>query len=1119
MVTTLHQDTFNRSNGGIGIASDGHSYTVSGSGTWSIVSNTLKILNPDDNGRGNAAHGGASSGDIDARFDMLFNDGNTTQGMFLRGSATNSYFVGVQEGSDLIVSYTQSGTNHNIKRVTRSIALSTWYSLRVVMYGSLIKVKLWLQGASEPTNWTLETTDTRYSSGGCGFFLMYGSSNTRYAQFDNFLLQSADWSTLSSLTRTVPLTASFATLLPRVVPLTASFSGAVHKIVPLNASFLATNTRTVALSAALENQEFGVHVRALPSRTEYAISKENIGINERIDQRSTSEFRLVDMSDAYTIQEGQRFEITGDGERLFLGFIDSIESERVPYNTPKFHVVRGKDERALADNRYYDGGEFHREVAGSIAVEIHHALLFAEGVTALYARDVDHDAATWMEGTLTHTVVDENGALTLSVAGTPLDVIENTTTAFSTGTLTDVSASNNTLTLTPTTAIRLAGFANAAKGTDLSSYRKIWGGTQSVASGDRLAYDIWCPSTSPEAKAGVDLIFSDKSYLKKGNKKDQYGVLAAPSTDLASRAADKWYHREITLTSYAGKSIKSVLVGLEGDKSGHYKAYIKNIKLLTGAGALKATFFSGTFQANTKVSNKGFTQESCTAVTTYPESGTRTTTLYDLGSMQYATTSLVQWVVDIPEGTDFKIFAKVGGSPPMECTQNQTLPNLISGSYVIGKDVALVEKFSVDSPEPIVTPVLRATRLLVSPAYYQSKYDVEDLDIDATTLGTGTLSNLTADSTGLHITGFIRDWEDGDFTTGQTMYASGGSPVVDVDDGSLLLTCGNTYDIRLRQDAAGQWQNFVLEADIYIVANAGNHGIAFRSLDADWTNTKGRWAYWLYLDNVSMVLQRGAAGGTITTIQTIAGDFPADTWHRLKIICNGTSIQGYVDDELYVDATDGNHNHTGYFGTGFWNDTTGVATGRFDNIGVMGLTMGGTRVHPSLDLATVGVVHRSQITWDADVPDVCTLLVEASVDGGSNYYACENGGVIPGLEQDVDATALDLLVRVTMSSANANATPVMRSIWVRVNGHSTAGGTRVSPTINITNVLHLIGSTSVTWDADEPVDTSLLVEASIDDGGSWATCENGGAIPGIAAAPDLWSDGFDSDTSASYTYL
>jgi Domain of Unknown Function (DUF1080) len=1116
----LHADTFDRANGAIGTASDGHSYTIAGSGTWSITSNTLKLLNPNSGAAGNAAHGGAASGDVAACFDLYFNDVNPTEGMFLRGSYGSSYWVGAST-NDFILTVVVSGSRSNLARADNILSVNTWYSVRAVLVGTQLKAKIWERGTSEPANWTVEATDSTYSSGGCGFFLVGGSSTSRFVQFDAFTLTEAD-SFTSSKSRTVPAVCSVATLMPRSVPTVAALSGAARRYVPAAAWYKATLGRTIGAVGAIAEAERGLHVRTLPDRVEFAIRREStVTVTDRDGQRSTCEFTLVDMSDTYSLSEGQRFELSGDGERLFLGFVESISSERLPANTPKFHVIRGKDERYLAEKRYYQGDEFKGEVAGSIAVEMHASLLEDEGVTALYARDFDYNAATWNEGTLSHVTTDERGSLTLALSGSRLDVLENTTAAFGAGTLVDVSATSvGTLTLSPTTAIKLSGFANAAKGTDLGVARKVWGGTQSIASGDRLIYDIWCPSTSPEAKAGVDLIFSDKSYLKKGAKKDQYGVLSAPSTDLASRAHDQWYHREIVLTSYAGKSIKSVLVELEGDKSGHYSAYFKNIKLLSGAGATKATFFAGTLQTNVQASNKGYTQVSCTGVVTYPESGTRTTPAYSLGGMTYATSSLVQWVADIPENTTLTLSSQVGGGPPAECEQNKELPNLPAGSYVTGKDIALVQEFALSGPDPTVTPTLRATRLLVTPAYYQDKYDVEDLDIDASSLGTGVLTNLTADSTGLSITGFVRDWDDGDYTTDQTLYASGGSPLADVDDGSLTLTCNQTYELRLRQDGAGQWQNFVAELDVYIAATStANQGLIFRTESAAWTNTKGRFAYWLWLDDVTMKLDRGASGGTITNIASVAGDFPTDSWHRLKVICNGTSIQGYIDDELYIDATDSTHNHTGYLGPGFWNDTAGPATGQFDNFGVMGLAMSGTRVHPSLDLSTVGEVYRSQITWDADVPDVCSLLVEASVDGGSTYVACENGGVIPGLEQGVDATALSLLVRETMTSANANATPRLRSVWVRVNGRSTAGGYRISPPLNVTSVLHQLGSSSITWDADVPVDTALVVEVSRNDGGTWAPVSSGDAIPGVAPAPDLWSDGFDTDTSASYALL
>jgi hypothetical protein len=92
-----------------------------------------------------------------------------------------------------------SGTFTLITSVGKTLAYSTWYTMRFKLIGTAIQGRIWQRGTSEPGTWDINTTDSTYSSGYIGVRKEVATNNT--AWFDNFTVVgggTGDYSTSGS---------------------------------------------------------------------------------------------------------------------------------------------------------------------------------------------------------------------------------------------------------------------------------------------------------------------------------------------------------------------------------------------------------------------------------------------------------------------------------------------------------------------------------------------------------------------------------------------------------------------------------------------------------------------------------------------------------------------------------------------------------------------------------------------------------------------------------------------------------------------------------------------------------------------------------------------------------
>lgn len=142
-----------------------------------------------------------------------------------------------------------------------------------------------------------------------------------------------------------------------------------------------------------------------------------------------------------------------------------------------------------------------------------------------------------------------------------------------------------------------------------------------IAAGDRLVYDIL--QDSANARVGIDAVtansagngqwnYSMRDWAQAGSVlKDQNGLSVHPSTDLGSRAINKWYHREFDLSAAAGSTFIRWSMAYEGEVPGTYATRYRDVYILDSTGKIKAILFKDTMRlpgnSSTEVGSSGYT--------------------------------------------------------------------------------------------------------------------------------------------------------------------------------------------------------------------------------------------------------------------------------------------------------------------------------------------------------------------------------------------------------------------------------------------------------------------------------------------------------------------------------
>lgn len=865
---------------------------------------------------------------------------------------------------------------------------------------------------------------------------------------------------------------------------------------------------------------------------------------DKIDQHTTLTITVIDSSGTAFYQRGQPITVTDSIlGTIFTGYVAQPQM-RVLYPSPQklWTLVCTQRGDYLAAKRT-SNKIYSNQFAGTIFIDQIQRYLSAEGITAKAALRWDELQTDWAAGTLSNTIATTNatdgnpgdGDLELALAGSAVTITENTTTNFSTGTLVSVTAANNALTPTATNAVKIVGTQSVPGAGNSYTYVKIWAGSQVVGASNFLDYDIWVDPSSPEIKIGVDLIFSDgTSWRDTAIYFDAQNQPPHPATNLKGLADGQWYHRDFFLNNYNGKTISYVAVAIEGDSAGTYTGWIKNIAYTDNSRNPITNFFAGTLQTAQQLQTNGYANVAVSVVPTYVLSlDTGTTTQffqyrispsYSVDAVKLLRSSFISWQATTPANTQVTVKYSLDNwnGIYLQCTNNAALPGLPAGTNLAGRSLLIAEEFTyVSGASPEVTPSISSVQITLNPTYNATKSDVifQCGDTTAWNQAGTTLTNTTAPGKVLTLLGSVRNFDDGS-DANQTLFG-GGSPAQVCNNKAFSLSCNASNNAASRLDFAGTYQNFIAEFDVYAQASMFS-GLTYRT--TGWQNNANTVAYILDMSTTAFNLGRGtnssSGSGTYTSIASVAISLTSGNWHHVKIVVNGSNHKAYLDDVLLINATDGTYSAAGNVGFTFSNQSGSRQTAQYDNFGIVATNADtGTWLSPNISLTSAANYGNSVISWrdQSTNPSNSTLLVEASINGGSTWQTCTNGTAIPNFSAGQSLSGVNLTLRITPTSTTATTLPGIDNLLILILGQFNASGTRVSPSLSLAAVGRA-GTALINWNALLPAATSLLVQTSIDLGASYQTVSApGGAISGISTQPNPVEDTFASNSSSNYT--
>lgn len=792
-------------------------------------------------------------------------------------------------------------------------------------------------------------------------------------------------------------------------------------------------------------------------------------LTNALDERQRFKCDVIDYSGTLHFVKGEQVVLTDPVLGvIYSGYLNSDKEVPQYPSGAILHSIDCIDQRYLADKRTYTRTYSTPANAGKIVVDHLNDVLLAEGVAQNFALDYDTTQTDWGQGILSGTAATLNvgdGDLELSTAGSAVTITESTTANFSTGTLTNVAASNNILSPTTQSAIFLQSDCVLTQ-TAAQLYVKIWSGSVTIGTNDTFNFTLWISGTSPQQMAFVDFICSDGTYLSTTTGlADQNNVSATPTTDLTNYATNQWYTRQIAITALHGKTINTILVGFSGAAAGTYAAYFKNIFLSSASGS---PFFSTTATA-TQVTpppvfqNQGYAtnQTTVSVVQTFdPANSYRVSSSYSIGAVSLLRSSLVTYNTVQPGKSLFTLLASYdGGTSYLPCPNNSALPALPSGSNVSGlTSVVLKEVFGSSDTTPTTIPSLAnvSIQVLSAPNPTSPKSDVVTTYATSANWNAGTHSFTTVSGNSLIPGTYTRNWNDG-LITNQTFFPLSGA----TQSASSLAyaitnpvdTSGLTQDSQSRFDFAGISSDFTLECDMKV--SSGNNVFAqmiYRTT-AWFAGITNNYGYIIGIGSAPnyIALVKGTNSSTssgTTIVSTTSVTVNTNTFYHLKIVVNGAHHQIYFNNSTtplfdVIDTTFVGPGNTGFMAlTG---DSSVSTTCTIDNFALTPAYTS-TWTSTSTSISSLGTCGPSVIQWievNTTQQSTGSVQVQTSVDGGSTFQTCTNGGAIPNLPSGTNVSGKSVQVKITFTAISQALLPSVTNLTWRVLGaYPGSSGTR-----------------------------------------------------------------------------
>jgi hypothetical protein len=831
-------------------------------------------------------------------------------------------------------------------------------------------------------------------------------------------------------------------------------------------------------------------------------------IEDTLEVRATLKVTIVDMNGTYSFQRGQPITITdSDLGQLYSGYVSTDDQTKYgPASSAVDHVITAFDQQYKADKQANKINYLNWK-AGDAAVDMVQRTLASEGVVVPGALHHDGTPADFNTGLLTNaagytpptpitsgltlpapqtSATTADGVLEIQKAGADLTITENTQSAFSTGTLNNVQATSaGTLMPTTQSALKFSATYPVATGAFGYIYIQFWSGSQVIGTNDSLIFDVWIPDSAPYKAGGIVPLLSDGTIP--GGLLDQNALLNDSDTDLSNYAVNQWYTRTVSLSALSGKTITGMLAQVGSVQTGMYTWYIKNAYLSSHSGS---KFFAPT--DTTPVVNPptvyGYSQfvslSATTAVVTVCDlvNSSRISSAYNIDPVKLLRGSVISWY----GSANAAVAASYDGVAYQPCTNNAALPALPVGSNLTGLTLTLKETFTPTGNDPAVIPLLQLLTVSLLSAPNATKSDVVKAFETQTQWNTGTYSSTVSTSSGdLTIGSVSRNWNDGSVANQVFIYATldnGSGPqqqaFSSVSSGAyqIALNADNSPAIFFgmdRFDFAGIVLDFTIDCDVYFTPagqSGGNDwvqaGVFYRTdpnaiYDGTTAGTKNSMAYLVTLGAGHIEIGYGSNKNTTdsyTLLQSVSRTFSAGSFVHLKIVVNGKHHLVYVANEStptlnVFDSTYANPGSVGFRG---WSGWTAAATTQIDNF-VMTPATSGTWTGPGTSISTLGTCAASVISWT----EVNTLnstesfaQVQTSVDEGSTYQPCKNGGPIPNLPAGTNVSGKSIITKVFFQTVSQPLAPIVRGlVWRVLGAYPGATGVRSTAPMGIDYVV------------------------------------------------------------------
>jgi hypothetical protein len=868
---------------------------------------------------------------------------------------------------------------------------------------------------------------------------------------------------------------------------------------------------------------------------------ESFSMDSQIEKASQCDLTVCDVDDAYTFTRGQKVTVNDSVEGdIFVGRIhSSTRNHGKSAGSFVIHHIECVGLYSLMDVVTADK-VYTNQYSGVIFLDLIKKLKY-QGITANYALLWERSLSDFTSGIHSGcraTTYEGDGCIELALDGIDMTVSESTTADFGTGTLTNVTAASDTLAPTAKSAIKL--YARESMTYDENGYVYVTiyddGGLITIITGRYLEYNIWISSSSPDIRAGVEIVFTDGTTMRDTSLPDyryydNQHIRSHPGEDQSGFADGQWRARKFWLESFVGKVISHVDVVIEGNEVGEYTAYFTDILETDGAGTTINTFFNGTLNTVRQMQISGYTDIAVTVVDTY-DCGTATSRVSSdtaVGQVGILKDSTVSWDATEPDETGVVVsYSLDSGNSYTTCTNGEALPNLPAGTDLTGKNISFKQAFTqTRDASPESKPILNSLTCTLNTSYSSTKTDITISACTAGEWATGTYSNTEASGGILKLEGYTREWSDGE-TSELTIFggkASGTGPTTvnhHCNRGVLWTVVGVQMEGRSRLDDAGQWDDFVVDVDVYVDVTNAYPGLVYRT--TGWSDYDANYAYAIEIGTDVLKLQRGSnssasSDGTRTQVDSQSLSFTTAAWHRLTAEVSGSSHKIYVDDALIIDTTDSTYTSAGNLGTRSTNgSTTDGYQGQFHNFGVCGTGKSGTWTSASQSLSSLGTYGGSVVSWEdvsTNTQDA-TILVQSTVNGGSSWQTVTNGGSIQNLTVGQSLSGVSVQFKITLTTTSAACLPQVQYFVARVLGEFSSTGTRISSELDLSGA-DRAGDTLISWNATEPTDTSVVVATASSSSGSWTDRDSGDGIAHVTSQPALVRDSFDTNSFANYT--